>query len=83
MGESGKIYQGCNVENASFGLTICAERNAVFQAIAQGENRFSTIYIATKDGGLSFKTLHASDKRLSFRRELIVRRERIFLSKTT
>jgi cytidine deaminase len=34
----GEIFSGCNVENASFGLTICAERNAIFQAVAQAES---------------------------------------------
>ncbi len=35
--ESGKIYTGCNVENASYGLSICAERNAMSNAISKGE----------------------------------------------
>jgi cytidine deaminase len=41
----GKIYQGCNIENASFGLTNCAERTAIFKAVSEGEHSFSAIYI--------------------------------------
>jgi cytidine deaminase len=44
---SGKIFTGCNVENVSFGLTICAERNAIFQAVAAGERIIEMIVIYT------------------------------------
>ena len=43
---SGEIFSGCNVENASYGLTVCAERNAIFQAISQGERNLKGIAIA-------------------------------------
>ena len=45
--ESGEIFGGCNVENASYGLTICAERNAIFQAVAKGHYRIRAIAVVT------------------------------------
>ena len=50
LAESGEIVTGCNVENASYGLTICAERNAVFAAVAQGLTRFRALALATVGG---------------------------------
>lgn len=45
LAESGKTYAGCNIENSSYGLTICAERNAIANAISSGEKSISAIAI--------------------------------------
>src|SRR5215475_9623091 len=44
--ESGRVHTGCNVENASYGLTLCAERVAVFKAISEGARKFRRIAVA-------------------------------------
>lgn len=47
----GLVFAGCNVENISLGLTICAERNAIFAMVAAGHTKWTEIAIATQDGG--------------------------------
>jgi cytidine deaminase len=47
---SGRIFQGVNVENVSFGLTICAERVAVGAAVAAGEREFTAIAVVSRSG---------------------------------
>ena len=48
MADSGRIYTGCNVENASFGLAICAERVAIFKAVSHGEKKILGLCVAAK-----------------------------------
>ena len=50
VGKSGKIYTGCNVENAAYTPTNCAERTAVFKAVSEGEREFSAIAIVGGKG---------------------------------
>lgn len=45
--EDDKVYLGCNIENSSYSLTICAERTAIFKAISEGERKFKAIAIAS------------------------------------
>jgi cytidine deaminase len=46
LDDDGEIYTGCNVENATYGLTVCAERVAVFKAISEGSRKFRRIAVA-------------------------------------
>ncbi len=49
--DSGEIFDGVNVENAVYPLTICAERVAIFKAVSQGQRSFQAIAVVTKNGG--------------------------------
>jgi cytidine deaminase len=47
----GVLYSACNVENASYGLTICAERAAVFKAVSEGAQNFTHLALSVRGGG--------------------------------
>ncbi|HDR6310136.1 TPA: cytidine deaminase [Bacillus cereus] len=49
--KEGKIYTGCNIENASYGLCNCAERTAIFKAVSEGERDFSYLVISGETDG--------------------------------
>ena len=53
LAESGKVYTGCNVENASYGLTNCAERSAIFKAVSEGEINLRKICIVADSSALT------------------------------
>jgi cytidine deaminase len=47
---SGRLYTGCNIENASYTPTVCAERVAIFKAVSEGETEFMAIAVVTENG---------------------------------
>ena len=51
LADSGKVYAGCNIESGAYSTTICAERVAIFTAIASGESGFTALAVVTGDGG--------------------------------
>jgi cytidine deaminase len=48
---SGRIFTGCNVENAAYPTSMCAERTAIFKAVSEGEREFDVIAVVTPNGG--------------------------------
>lgn len=51
LGANGDVYLGCNIENAAYSPTICAERVAVYKAVSEGITKFSTMVVVTENGG--------------------------------
>lgn len=47
----GMIFTGCNIENAAYPVTICAERTALVKAVSEGYHQFDVLVVATKNGG--------------------------------
>jgi len=52
--KNGNFYEGVNIENASFGATVCAERNAIFNAISHGERKFKALYLMTSSDEICY-----------------------------
>jgi cytidine deaminase len=52
--EDGRIYVGCNVENASYGLSVCAERTAAFKAVSEGHRRVRMIAVTSNMEGIAY-----------------------------
>ena len=51
LGVDGTVYTGCNVENAAYPATICAERTALVKAVSEGQRQFTAVAVVTRNGG--------------------------------
>ena len=49
--DSGRVFTGCNVENAAYPMTICAESTALVKAVSEGQRQFTAIAVVTRNGG--------------------------------
>ncbi len=70
--KSGKIYTGCNIENASYGASNCAERTAIFKAVSEGETEFEKIAVASSSYDQTWPCGICRQVMVEFSKELIV-----------
>ncbi len=54
LADNGKVYTGCNVENASYSLTMCAERVALFKAVSDGVKKITAVCVYSEDGKMPY-----------------------------
>ena len=54
LGRSGRVYTGCNVENAAYSVTNCAERTALFKAVSEGEKEFAAIAVTSDSSDITY-----------------------------
>lgn len=70
--KNGKVYTGCNIENASYGATNCAERTAIFKAVSEGETEFEKIAVASTSGEETWPCGICRQVMVEFSKDLIV-----------
>ena len=81
--DSGKIYDGVNVENAAYPTTICAERVAVFKAVSEGEHGFTAIAIVTSNGGMPCGSCRQVMSEFNYKMTVIIANEKGQIIKET
>lgn len=70
--KNGRVYTGCNIENASYGATNCAERTAIFKAVSEGETEFEKIAVASTSKEETWPCGICRQVMVEFSKELIV-----------
>ena len=64
LGTDGKIYTGCNIENVSYGMTMCAERTAIFKMVSEGCTKFAAIAIVAGENATDLRCMQAGYGRI-------------------
>jgi cytidine deaminase len=81
--DSGKIYDGVNIENAAYPTGICAERVAVFKAVSEGEHKISAIAIMTSNGGMPCGSCRQVMAEFNYKMTVIIANEKGQILKET